>query len=65
MPHDPLELKTLDEVEATTGLSRTEVLRAIADEQLRVVWLGLDAHVPADELDRFLDELELSKGGTA
>jgi hypothetical protein len=55
--HDPLELRTLDEVEAATGLSRVEVLRAIADEQLRVVWLGLDPHVPADELDRYAAEL--------
>jgi hypothetical protein len=59
MPRDPLKLKTLEEVELVTGLDRLEVLRAIGDERLRVVWLGLNPAVPAGELDRFVDELEL------
>jgi hypothetical protein len=61
MPRDPLDLKTLDEVQAATGLGRLDVLRAIADERLRVVWLGLNPAVPAAELDRFAGELELKR----
>lgn len=53
---DPLELRTLTEVQQATKLSRLEVLDAIAAGELRTVWLGLDPHVPADELARYLEE---------
>jgi hypothetical protein len=55
---DPLELKSLAEVQDATKLSRTKVLAAIAAGELRVVWLGLNPCVPRDELEHYVEELE-------
>lgn len=55
---DPLELVALDDVSKSTKRTRLELVEDIAAGRLRVVFLGLDAHVPKSELERYAAELD-------
>lgn len=59
---DPLELRTVAEVQAATGLTFYGVQRAISRGELHAVFVGLNPHVPKVELDRYVAEHEQRRG---